>query len=935
VPSAPDLGDTEFASASPNQGGAYGAVGDASNEAGRQDPGAAQQTQAEREIEEADIVKIEGDLLFALNSYRGLYIIDMSSPDDPQILGHQEMYGYPVEMYVRDGRAYVVLSNYFRIWLVGDGDSDPEVGSSVTVVDINQPSSPFVLSRFHMPGYVTDTRIVGDVLYTVSNRYWWFWYYGNEDYQDTTTVMSINIADPLDIHQVDAYTFARCDGWDNHIHVTTEAIYVASSCWDYDGYATEVRYVDISDPAGQMALGAQIQFPGVVRDRWAMSEHDGVLRIISGETWWSTEAPRIRTYQINSPTDMDHLATMQIQLPRPESITATRFDGDRAYVVTYERIDPLFTVDLSDPTNPALVGELEMPGWLDHIVPRGDRLVALGHDDVNGETRLAVSLFDVSDLSTPTLLDRVSFGEGWGWLTDERDNYDKVFKVLDDQGLILIPFMQWVDDPQTGWSHYQGGVQLVDFTADDLTLRGHAAHAGYIRRALVYSHRLVTLSDQRLQVLNIADRDNPTPTGDLALSRNVAQFNIVGQHAVQLVGDWYSGNTSVIVLPLSDPDLGEPVSELQIEAPYARLFNHDDHLFIVYRDPDTGTVKLQSVDLSDPAQPQMAGLIDLPEELNTYGYYYGWWWWGYGWWYPRYDSVLQVDGDKLLFHASRCWWYYYPGDTCDPDELLVVDLSNPDSPVVASQLTLTGKPWVNGFMAVGSTAVFTHFQHIQTPDPDDHDWVRYYMSRLDLSDPYDPVLLPPVNVPGVVVDANLTQGRIVTEDFQWRTDDTIERSINVCQLFGNVAVLRGREILPDDASRLLVDGDRALFARNKWWYDEQEERYRAESSFQGVDLTNPTAPRLTPEVPLGVPYTGVYMVVGDKAILGTWWYLTGLMVYDISNLDYPVFTKHVRTHGWISDMVPHGDNLYVATGPYGVRTVSLEEPVTLFPFAQP
>ena len=926
VPHAPDPGDSDFISAAPGGGGAYGATADSSTEGGRNEAPAAQETTPEREIEEADIVKLDGNLLYALNSYRGLYIIDMADPDAPEILGHQDMFGYPVEMYVRDGRAYVVLSNYFRMWLTADGDADPEVGSNVTVVDVLEPSAPFVLSRFHMPGYVTDTRIVGDVLYTVSNRYWWFWYYGGNDNEDTTTVMSLNIANPANIHLVDDYTFDRCEGWDNHIHVTTEAIYVASSCWDYDGYNTQVRYVDISNPAGQMALGAQFEFEGVVRDRWALSEHDGVLRVVAADTWWSTDTPRIHTCNVTSPTQIQPLATLELQLPRPESVTATRFDGDRAYVVTYERVDPLYTVDLSDPTNPIQSGELEMPGWLDHIVPRGNRLVALGHDEVNGETRLAVSLFDVTQLSQPTLLSRVHFGEGWGWLTDERDNFDKVFKVLDDPGLILVPFMQWIENSQTGWWRYKGGVQLIDFTNDALTLRGHAQHDGYIRRALVHNHRLVTLSDQRLQVMDIGDRDNPTPTADLALSRNVTQFAVMGNYAVQLVGDWYRGNTSVVVLPLSDPDLGEPVAELAIEAPYARLFSNDDHLFVLYRDVEDYSVKLQSVDLSDPTNPQLASLLTLPETFDTYGYYYGWWWWGW-WWYPRYDSVTQVNGSTLVFHASRCWWYWYGCyDGGDPDQLLVVDLSTPDTPVLASQLSLTNRPYAGNFMADGDKVVFTHFQYVNFPGHNEHQWVRYYMNRLDVSDPYDPQLLTPVNVPGVVLDINLASGRIVTEDYQWLADSTMRRSVNISHLYGNLAILRGRVTLPEDAGRVVIDEEKALFAINRWWYDDVEEQYRHESSLQGIDLSNPMYPALTAEIPMNVPYLHVYRIQGDKAIMGTWWYLAGLMVYDIADLNNPLFTSHLRTQGWLSDMVIEGSTLYVATGPYGVHTIDLNAP---------
>jgi len=930
LPHAPEPGDSDFISAAP--GGSDGRYAGTEDSAGGQNEGldaaSAEATTPEREIEEADIIKMEGDLLYALNSYRGLYIINMADPDSPQILGHQDTYGYPVEMYVRDGRAYLVLSNYFRMWLAMDGDSDPEVGSNITVVDVNEPTAPFVLSRFHMPGYVTDTRIVGDVLYTVSNQYWWFWYYGGEDNEDNTNVMSINIADPANIYMVDNHIFDRCEGWDNSIHVTTEAIYVASSCWSYDGYSTQVKYVDISSPAGHMSLGAQFEVEGVIRDRWALSEHNGVFRIVAADSWWSTDAPRIHTFQVTSPTQIQPLATMDIQLPRPESVTATRFDGDRAYVVTYERVDPLFTVDLSDPANPVQTGELEMPGWLDHIVPRGDRLVALGHDESDGETRLAVSLFDVSDLSQPTLLARVSFGEGWGWLTDERDNFDKVFKVLDGPGLILVPFMQWAEDDQTGWWRMSGGVQLVDFTNDTLTLRGHARHDGYIRRAMIHDQRLVTLSDQRLQVLDITDKDNPVHTADLALSRNVTQFAVLGNYAIQMVGEWYRGNTSVVVLPLSDPDLGEPVSELEIQAPYARLFTNENHLYVLYRDyEDDYSVKLQSIDLSNPSAPTLAGKLTLPESFETYGYYYGhYWWWG-SWWYPRYDSVTQVNGNKLVFHASRCWWHWYGCyNDEEPDQVLIVDLSSPSTPTLAAQLSLTSKRYAGNFMADGDTVVFTHFEYINVPDESQNEWGRYYMNRLNVSDPYNPQMLPKVNIPGAVVTTNLSNGRIVTEDFQWQPDSTLTRSVAVSQLYGNVAVLQSSVDLPENAGRVVIDGERALFSRNLWWYDEDTEQYHQESSLQGIDLSNPINISLTAEIPLSVPYVNVFKLEGDKAVLGTWWYLAGIMIYDISDLNQPVFTSHLRTQGWMSDLVFHGSKLYIATGPYGVHTIDLNSP---------
>ena len=76
-----------------------------------------------------------------------------------------------------------------------------------------------------------------------------------------------------------------------------------------------------------------------------------------------------------------------------------RFDGPRGYAITAERKDPLFTIDLSNPALPKQAGELEMPGWIFHMEPRGDRLIGFGYDDTDAsQANLAVSLFDVSDL---------------------------------------------------------------------------------------------------------------------------------------------------------------------------------------------------------------------------------------------------------------------------------------------------------------------------------------------------------------------------------------------------------------------------------------------------------------------------------------------------------------------------------------------------------
>lgn len=73
-----------------------------------------------------------------------------------------------------------------------------------------------------------------------------------------------------------------------------------------------------------------------------------------------------RPADIGSSEDITPMGSTAMQLPRPESLRAVRFDGDRGYAITFEQTDPLFTLDLTDPAAPRQVGELEIPGWVTH-----------------------------------------------------------------------------------------------------------------------------------------------------------------------------------------------------------------------------------------------------------------------------------------------------------------------------------------------------------------------------------------------------------------------------------------------------------------------------------------------------------------------------------------------------------------------------------------
>jgi len=110
---------------------------------------------AQRVIEESDIFAFEGSTLFVLNPYRGLVSIDLSSPDRPVIVGRAPILGTPQEMYVRDGRAYVLMNDWFQ-WR----DDEKFHGSQVLVVDVARPSAPALVGHFAVAGNIEDSQFV-------------------------------------------------------------------------------------------------------------------------------------------------------------------------------------------------------------------------------------------------------------------------------------------------------------------------------------------------------------------------------------------------------------------------------------------------------------------------------------------------------------------------------------------------------------------------------------------------------------------------------------------------------------------------------------------------------------------------------------------------------------------------------------------------------
>lgn len=732
-----------------------------------------------RMIEEADIVQLEGDRLYALSRYGGLHVIDVGTPGELHWLGsyNRGHDGEPFEMYLRDGVAMVMYRAWGRYVAAEDDDGWTWVQSShLLVLDASDPEDIRELGGFDVPGTISDSRIVGDILYVVGYQDGFCW--GCNEDTPLTSVVSLDVSDPSAVQEVDELQYEDDDnawGWNQRtIHVTTERMYVAGIEYGDQGpVGSSIQVVDISDPGGALVEAAVIEAEGQVSNRWQMDERDGVLRVLSQPPVWDlSRPPVVQTFTVESSDDFTPLGRTELVLPRPEQLQSVRFDGDRAYAVTFERTDPLFTIDLSDPAAPVQRGELEIPGFLYFMEPRGERLLGLGFDQGNPDGAITVSLFDVSDLTEPTMLSRVNFGGEWASLPEDQDRIHKVFRVLDELGLILVPHSGW-SDARCGES--TSGVQLVDWDAeaDTLSLRGAIPVRGQARRALVHDDQVLTISDERVESYAIADRDEPMRDDGVALTRNVTRMVALASGTVARISQDYWAANSLLVdfaapasveSPQSSPGelvLGELARASGAgDACYAYVWLQDafaigEQLLLVYRseqwdDPvEKSRAGLLVIDASDPAKPEVVSKTDwsFGGESTWYGSFYD-----YGLPASR-SSIAHTDEAVAMLEASLAG-----SETAL--RLRVIDVRDPEAPQT-TLLDLEPRRGQGGLFTAGDVLVSSHYEPVA-----DGEAVRFFLDRWDLSDPAAPVELAQLNVPGTVLHLDTASGRGVTADLE-------------------------------------------------------------------------------------------------------------------------------------------------------------------------
>ena len=431
----------------------------------------------EKDVDEGDIIKTDGSYLYIANAdNKSISIVDVTGEkmiESSQIdLNDNEVVR---EIYINGDKLVVVghlqpEDNTEKKVAYGTYDCVVYIANDtfVKVYDISDKKAPKLVNEYSQQGGYDNSRMIGTKLYAIStyrvNVY-------NDDYRDVCipeiTVDDICEKIPADsiylIESSESTTYAVITTLDiskigepestailgdcGHLYASSKGLFICESAQDekYQEITKVYRFEYTDSGVKHMAEG---KVNGYINNQFSMSYDGEYFRIattfnkatVDGNNISMSVEDRVNNlYILNN--DMQIVGKVE-DMAKGEMIKSVRFVGNMAYVVTFRQTDPLFVIDLTDPENPAVKGELKIPGFSEYLHPITDNLlVGVGRDGTmtgeNGDCK--VSLFDVSNPYEPkeSSVLKVSDGKAYCY-SPVADNHKKYITLSNNE--FAVPF---------------------------------------------------------------------------------------------------------------------------------------------------------------------------------------------------------------------------------------------------------------------------------------------------------------------------------------------------------------------------------------------------------------------------------------------------------------------------------------------------------------
>ena len=386
-------------------------------------------------VGEGDIVKTDGKNLYTMYNNR-IEIVNIEKQNMEQAATIRLEKNQDIrEMYIKDDQ---LIAIYTESYYGDETDSySYRVVTTAEIYDVSNPDKPTSKGKVTQSGNYNTMRVSGDYVYLLSDfdasivngrdaigeyvpsvqgklvedsNICMPQYVRGDTY---TVVSSFSLKNPEE--KVDSKAIFGCSGL---VYVSKNNIYVCESYYnsdDSDVTQTCIRKISYKD--GILKAVGQTKIDGTLNDSFSLDEYEGNLRLVTtvssngdsgimplvlfGDSADSEIAKQEDTnYLYILDEKLNELSKIE-DIAKDEQVYSARFIGKTGYVVTYKQTDPLFSIDLSDPKNPQIIGELKIPGFSEYLHPYGDGLllgIGMDVDDTGTTTNgVKLSMFDISN----------------------------------------------------------------------------------------------------------------------------------------------------------------------------------------------------------------------------------------------------------------------------------------------------------------------------------------------------------------------------------------------------------------------------------------------------------------------------------------------------------------------------------------------------------
>lgn len=413
-------------------------------------------------VDESDIVKVDGNYIYYVTNNK-IVILDAQNAENSskiaEISYEEENKFNPREIYVKNNKLIVIgneTGNYTATCKVYTEEStydvagNPDFKTGMILYDISNKKEPKEIRRVMVQGNYMSSRMIGDNIYFVANQYLYTYAIARnelkdlnendykpkyldtavseeEKYIDYDGIYSLDSEDTnylilagLNLENNEEADIKTFLGAGQYVYASEKNMYIATNKQNYGegdellGGTTHILKFSLEN--GKFIFKAKADIEGQVNNQFSMDENEEYFRIAttSGNIWNINENTKNNLYVLND--KLEKIGEVAGFAP-DEKIYSVRYVGDKAYVVTFKQTDPLFVIDLSNPENPQILGELKLPGYSTYLHPYDEtHLIGFGYETKEDGTRvttdgLKMVMFDISDFTNPQVLFKVKVGD--------------------------------------------------------------------------------------------------------------------------------------------------------------------------------------------------------------------------------------------------------------------------------------------------------------------------------------------------------------------------------------------------------------------------------------------------------------------------------------------------------------------------------------------